>query len=195
MATRPDANANAALAADVRRPVTFCYLDVAGEPIRVTDAPYSFTFAGTGDPDLDDFTFDAVDPRVVSIGVVKNRDAGADTLTLELSGLAGVDDETMTLFGDRSKWIGRDARLWKAMLHPTELTRIGGMWCYYTGYMSVPRIVGDQASQVIQLDVETYLAFFGRASNRTYLDQQRYDAGDLSAQLAIATANGAGKPG
>lgn len=195
MATRPDIAAKGALAADVRRPVTFCYLDVAGEPIRVTDAPYSLTFAGTGDVDLDGFTFEAVDPRMVSVGVVKNKESGADTLTLELSGLAGVDDETMTLFGDRTKWVGRDARLWKAMLHPVDLNQIGGMWCYYTGYMSVPRVVGDASSQVIQLDIETYLAFFGRASNRTYLDQQRYDPGDLSAQLAIATANGAGKPG
>lgn len=46
---------------------------------------------------------------------------------------------------------------------------------------------------MINLEVETYLAFFGQASNRTYLDQQLFDPGDRSAELAIAIANGAAR--
>jgi hypothetical protein len=187
----PDLAAQAALAERVRRPVTFCFLDIAGEPVRVTDAPYSFTFAGTGDEDLDGFTFEAVDARVVSVGDVKAKEGGTDTLTLTLSGLAGIDGETMNSIGNRSNYQGRDARLWKAMLDPVELTRIGAIWPYYTGYMAVPKISGDQTSQTISLEIETYLAFFGQASNRTYLDQASFDPGDLSAELAIAIANGA----
>jgi len=193
MDSRPDSAAQAALAASVRRPVTFAFLDLKGEPIRVTNAPYSFTFAGTGDEDLDGFTFDAVDPRVVSVGPVKAREGGTDTLTLQLSGLAGVDDELMTQIGDRSNWAGRDCRLWRAMLDPHDMTRIGAIWSFYTGYMSVPKITGDRTGQVINMSVESYLAFFGQASNRTYLDQQSYDPGDQSAALAIAIANGASK--
>ncbi|WP_242148931.1 hypothetical protein [Sphingomonas sp. BAUL-RG-20F-R05-02] len=193
MDSRPDTNANAALAADVRRPVTFCLLDLATGPIRVTNAPYSFSFAGTGDEDLDGFTFQAVDPRVVSVGPVKAQEGGTDTLVLTLSGLAGVDDELMTELGDRANYSGRDCRLWRAMLDPQQLTRVGAIWSYFTGYMSVPKIVGDRTSQTIQLSVETYLAFFGQASNRTYLDQLSYDAGDRSAELAIAVANGANR--
>ena len=193
MDSRPDTAAQAALAASVRRPVTFAFLDLKGEPIRVTNAPYSFTFAGTGDEDLDGFTFDAVDPRVVSVGPVKAREGGTDTLTLQLSGLAGVDDELMTQIGDRSNWAGRDCRLWRAMLDPHDMTRIGAVWSFYTGYMSVPKITGDRTGQVINMSVESYLAFFGQASNRTYLDQQSYDPGDQSAALAIAIANGASK--
>jgi hypothetical protein len=193
MDSRPDTSAQAALAASIRRPVTFAFLDLKAEPIRVTNAPYSFTFAGTGDEDLDGFTFDAVDPRVVSVGPVKAREGGTDTLTLQLSGLAGVDDELMTQIGDRSNWAGRDCRLWRAMLDPQDMTRIGAIWSYYTGYMSVPKISGDRTGQVINMSVESYLAFFGQASNRTYLDQQSYDPGDQSAALAIAIANGASK--
>ena len=187
----PDLAAQAALAERVRRPVTFCFLDIAGEPVRVTDAPYSFTFADTGDEDLDGFTFEAVDARVVSVGDVKAKEGGTDTLTLTLSGLAGIDGETMNSIGNRANYQGRDARLWKAMLDPVELTRIGAIWPYYTGYMAVPKISGDQTSQTISLEIETYLAFFGQASNRTYLDQASFDPGDLSAELAIAIANGA----
>lgn len=194
MATQPDADAAAALAERVRRPVTFCFLDIAGDVVRVTDAPYSFSFSGTGDEDLDGFTFDAVDPRVVEVGSVKLKDTGTDTVNLRLSGLIGIDGDLMNQIGNKANWQGRDARLWKAMLHPEDLTQIGAIWSYYTGYMSVPKIVGDQTSQSISLDLESYLAFFGQASGRTYLDQDQYDAGDLSAQLAIAIANGAAQP-
>jgi hypothetical protein len=191
--SRPDASAQAALAADVRRPVTFCFLDLADGPVRVTNAPYNFTFAGTGDEDLDGFTFSAVDPRMVAVGTVKAQEGGSDTLLLTLSGLAGVDDELMTQLGDRANFIGRDCRLWRGMLAPEDLTQLGALWSYYTGYMSVPRVVGDRTSQTIQLSVESYLAFFGQASNRTYQDQQSYDPGDRSAELAIAIANGASR--
>lgn len=189
----PDATAAAALAERVRRPVTFCYLDIKGEPVRVTDAPYSFTFQGTGDEDLDGFTFDAVDPRVVSVAAVKAKEGGTDTVTLTLSGLIGVDSDLLNTIGDKSLWQGRDARLWKAMLDPVTFQQIGAIWPFYTGYMSVPKIVGDKTSQTISLDLESYLAFFGQASNRTYLDQVLYDPGDRSAELAIAIANGASK--
>lgn len=193
MDTRPDSAAQAALAADVRRPVTFAWLDLKGEPIRVTNAPYSVTIAGTGDEDLDGFTFTAVDPRVVSVGPIKAKEGGTDTLTLQLSGLAGVDDELMTQIGDRTNWAGRDCRLWRAMLDPQSMTRIGSLWAFYTGYMSVPKITGDRQGQVMNLSVESYLAFFGQASNRTYLDQQSFDPGDHSAAYSIAIANGASK--
>lgn len=191
MATRPDEAAAAALADRVRRPVTFCYLDIAEEPVRVTDAPYSLTFAGTGDVDLDGFTFQAVDPRLVSVTSVKAKDTGTDTVTLTLSGLIGIDGELMNTIGTKANWQGRDARLWKAMLDPVDLTRIGAIWSYYTGYMNVPKIIGDQTMQTITLDLESYISFFGQASNRTYLDQVNYDPGDKSAELAIAIANGA----
>lgn len=191
MDIRPDTAAQAALASAVRKPVTFAWLDLRDGPIRVTNAPYSFTFAGTGDADLDGFTFTAVDPRMVSVGTVKAKEGGTETLTLQLSGLASVDDETMTEIGDRKNWAGRDCRLWRAMLNPQDMTRIGSIWSFFTGYMSVPQISGDRQGQIINLNVETYLAFFGNASNRTYLDQQSYDPGDMSAALSIAIANGA----
>ena len=187
----PDEAGAAALADRVRRPVTFCFLDIAGEPVRVTDAPYSFTFAGTGDEDLEGYLFQALDPTMVSVGVVKAKEGGSDTLSLELSGLPGIDGDLLNQVGNRANWQGRDARLWKAMLDPADPTRILSLWSYFTGYMAVPKIVGDAKSQTIQLSVETYLAFFNQASNRTYLDQASYDPGDQSAALAIAIANGA----
>ncbi|PTQ13725.1 hypothetical protein CLG96_00115 [Sphingomonas oleivorans] len=186
----PDMAAQAALDAAVRRPVTFAYLDILGEPIRVTNAPYSMNFSGTGDVDLDGFTFDAVDTRFVSVGPVTAKEGGGDTVTVQLSGLAGVDDELMTLIGDKANWQGRDARLWRAMLDPEDFSRIGNIWTYYTGYMAVPKIIGDMTSQLISLDIESYLGFFSQPSNRTWLNQKDYDPGDNSAASSIAIANG-----
>ncbi|MEZ0495396.1 hypothetical protein [Sphingomonas sp. IW22] len=194
MATRPDLVAQNALAADIRRPVDFAFLDIGDEPLRVTTAPSHVSISGTGDEDLDGFTFQALDPMFVSVGRIRSKEGGGDTVTLTLSGLAGVDAALMTDLGNKANYAGRDARLWKAMLHPDTLGQIGAIWCYYTGYMSVPRIVGDRSSQVITLDVESYLGFFSQASNRTYQDQQVYDPGDRSAELAVAIANGAGNP-
>ena len=193
MLDRPDAAAQGALAADVRKPITLCWLDILGEPMRVTNAPYSMTIVGSGDEDLDGYTFQAVDPRFVQVGTVKAAEGGTDTLTLRLSGLAGVDDELMTDIGDRARWLGRDCRLWRAMLDPQDFGRIGAIWTYYTGYMAVPRITGDRQSQTINLEVESYLSFFGQASNRTYLDQQNFDPQDRSAELSIAIANQANR--
>lgn len=192
MPSQPDALAAAALGDDVRRPATFVWLDIAGEPIRVTNAPYSTYFAGTGDPDLDGHTFDAVDSRFVGVSPIKVKEDGTDTVTLTLSGLAGVDDDLMTTIGSKANFQGRDCRIWHGMLDPDTFARIGTMWCFYTGYMTMPRIVGDKSSQTILLEVESYLAFVKRASGRTYLDQASYDPLDLSAELAIAIANGAG---
>jgi len=193
MAMQPDALAAEALGADIRKPATFVWLDIAGEPVWATDAPYSVLFSGTGDPELDGFTFDAVDSRLVSVSPIKVREDGTDTVTLQLSGLAGVDDELMTAIGNTANFQGRDCRIWRAMLDPDTFGRIGAVWCDFTGYMNVPRIVGDQDGQLIQLECETYLAFLKRASGRTYLDLSNFDPGDRSGELAIAIANGAGK--
>ena len=193
MATRPDAAAAQALAERVRRPVIVAFLDIKDEPIRVTDAPYSFDFSGTGDPDLDGYRFQAVDPRVVSVAEVKSKEGGSGTVQLSLSGLQGIDGELLTTIGDKSQWQRRTVRVWKAMLDPVTFLPRGAIWGYYTGYMQVPQIVGDQASQTIILEVESYLGFFERASNRSYIDQQSFDPADRSAELSIAIANQANR--
>jgi len=189
MASRPDSSAIAALDQPVIRPHTVGFLDILGDPIRVTTAPYSITFEGTGDADLDGHTFLAVDPRFISVSAVRSKEGGGDTVSCTLSGLAGVDDELMTRIGDKANWQGRDARLWR-MMFDENLQRIGNIWCYFTGYMTVPKVVGDRSAQTIILDIETYLAFLMQASNRSWLDQARYDSGDLSAEASIAVANG-----
>lgn len=178
-----------ALGASLLHPCYVGWLDFLGDPVRVTTAPYSVTFAGTGDADLDGKTFDAITPELVGVSEVHHQDQGSDTVTATLGGLIGPNTDLLNIIGDRSKWQGRNARLW-LMLYDTAFARIGNVWPYYTGILLDAGIKGSIEAQTIEVQIESYLASFDEPSNRTYLDQKSYDAGDLSAEAAIAIANG-----
>lgn len=193
MASRPDAAAVGMMGRFIRRPINLIWLDIAEEPVWVTDAPYSLQIVGTGDEDLDGKTFSAVDPRFIAVGPVKQKETGTDTVTLKLSGLPSIDDELMTTIGNKANWQGRDVRLWRAMLNPENLQRVGTIWAYHTGFMNVPKITGDSTSQMILLETESYFGLLGQASGGNYLQQSLFDPGDRSADLAIALANGSSK--
>lgn len=187
--SRPDATAAAALDARVIRPVFFCYLDIATDPLRACTAGRSYSFTGTGNPDLDGFTFEGIDPRVVDVGPVRNKDGGADTVTAKLSGIVTLDAALLNLVGDRANWQGRTAQLWR-MIRDEAGSQQGAVQHYYTGYMTSLTIGGSPGDQVINLSIDSYLAAYSSASNRTYLDQDQFDPGDQSARAAIAIANG-----
>lgn len=192
--SRPDAVAAAALVAAVVRPPFLCWIDIVGDPLRATTWSRSIVPSGTGDPELDGFTFDALDPQLVNIGPVKQAEGGSDTVTATLSGIVGPDTDLLNLIGDQSKWRGRTVRLWQGVFDEVD-TPIGTFWPYHTGRMMAASFRGDPAQQIIEIRVEGYLAALSAASNRTYLDQADYDPGDLSAQASIAIANGAKKNG
>lgn len=186
-----DALHAAALDAPVIRPRYFAFLDILGGAVRVTNLPFSIEFAPdeTGDEDLDGYVFEALDHRLTGVSDIQYKEGGADTVSITLAGMVGVDDELLTLIGDKTNWQGRLCRLWRVMLD-AEDKPIGGYWSFFTGYMSVPKIVGDRGSQAMVIDVETYLSFLTAPSNRSYLNQSDYDPEDLSAEASIAVANG-----
>lgn len=185
----PDPIASAALDAQVIKPVFFAYLDFNGDPIRANSSGADVIVTGTGDPDLDCHTFIGVRPDLVSVSSVSVREGGSDSVTAEISGLPGVDDETLALISDRANYQGRPARLWRVIRDARNVQK-GAFQPYYTGYMVALDVGGSASMQKISVTIETYLAAFSRASNRTYLDQERYDPGDLSARAALGIANG-----
>lgn len=187
--SRPDSTAKAALDLQLLHPCFVGYLDFSGDPMRVTTAPYSVTFSSTGDTDLDTYTFDAMDPQIISVSEVQHKEDGSETVTASLSGLATVDTALLNIIGDTSLWRGRTASLW-LMLYDTSYARVGNVWRFYTGRMMSAAIKGDIAGQTIEIQIEGYLASLSQASNRTYLDQSYFDSGDLSAAASIAIANG-----
>lgn len=191
--SRPDATASAALDADYIRPGFFGFLDIVGDPIRVNTLGYDITITGSGFQEMDGYTFAGIDGRVVDIDPVRMRAGGSEQVTARLSGLRDLDNATLNTLGDRANWQGRPAMLWR-MIRDATGTQQGAIQHYYTGYMVALGIKGDPFEQTIEVAIETYLAAFSAASNRTYLDQERYDPGDLSARAAIAIANGISGP-
>lgn len=186
---RPDNTASAALGQQVIRPAFFAWLDIIGDPVRATTWIADITPTGTGDPDLDGHAFDALDPSFVTIGGATNKPGGSETVYAQLSGLVGPDTDLLNLIGDQANWRGRDARLWY-LVHDEAYAPQGGICAYYTGRMISVEIKGSPENQIIQVGIESYLATLTQPSNRAYLDQAYYDAGDLSAQVAISIANG-----
>lgn len=186
-----DATAISALdSSEVIQPAFFCWLDILGDPLRATTWSSDVTFAGTGDADLDGNTFLAIDPTVAEVSTVQHREGGSDSVTVSLSGLLLPDADLLATIGDRANWQGRPARLWMR-IHDETGTAQGAVAAYYTGYMMALEIVPAADSQTIRITIENYLALLSAPSNRTYLDQERYDSGDLSAKATIGAANGA----
>ena len=184
----PDVTAAAALDADVVKPVWFVFLDFVGDPVRGNSSGVDITISGTGQPDLDG-EFLGVDPSLVSVSSLKIAPGGSDTMTVRLSGIRGLDDDARQLLADPANWQGRVARMWR-MIRNAENVQQGGIQHYYTGYMMSLAHLGSASGLTIEVSIESYLAAFGEASGRTYLDQESFDPGDLSARAALAIANG-----
>jgi hypothetical protein len=186
----PDATHAAALSEPVIKPVFFAWLDLDGDPVRANTSGKNITPTGTGDSDLDGHEFLGIAGDVVNISPVRYKPGGSDSVTAELSGIPGIDDDTLELLADRANWQGRDARLWRIIRNASNVQQ-GGYHAYYTGKMVGLTHGGSPASGLkLVVTIEGYLSAFSEASGRTYLDQARYDAGDESARAAIAIANG-----
>lgn len=185
----PDSTHAAALDAEVIKPVWFAWLDIAGDPVRANTSGRTLTPTGTGDDDLDGFEFLGITARLVSVSPVRIRQGGSDTVTAQLSGIQGLDADDLALLADPTTWRGRDARLWRIVRNASNVQQ-GGFHPYYTGKMVALTHRGDSKGQTISVTIESYLAVFSSPSNRTYLDQARYDPGDESARASIAIANG-----
>lgn len=187
--SRPDPAASAALDGDIIRPGFFVFLDIADNPVRFNTLGYDVTVSGSGFAEMDGQPFIGTNGKFVDIGAVQAKSGGSDQLVCSLSGLRDIDNETLNIIGDQTKWQGRPAFLWR-MIRDENGTQQGAIQHYYTGYMVALSIEGDPAEQTIQLAIEGYLVAFSQASNRTYLDQDLFDPADLSATAAIAIANG-----
>ena len=187
--SRPDATASAALGLSVIKPIFLVYLDIDGDEVRANTSGYDMALTGTGDPDLDGFTYYGISGDFIDISPVKNVAGGSDTVTGELSGIEGVDSSLLASIQDKTNWQGRVARLWRIVRDGVDVQQ-GGIQSYYTGYMMALDHIGSVSGQTLRMTIESYLAILSQASYRTYLQQELYDAGDLSARAGIAIANG-----
>lgn len=187
--SHPDATAIAALSADVIKPVFFAWLDILGDPVRANTSGADVTPASTGDADLDGRLFIGISGALVEVSSVQFSQGGSESVTAQLSGIPELDAGTLALIENRANWQGRNARLWRVIRNAANVQQ-GGYHAYYTGKITMLTHSSGDGGEVLTATIESYLAVFSQASNRTYLSQERFDAGDLSARAAIAIANG-----
>ena len=184
----PDSTAAAAMDGDVVKPVWFVYLDIVGDPVRANSSGTDINIAGSGQADLDG-TYIGVDPKLVAMSSLKAQPGGSDTRWIRLSGIRGLDDETRAQLADPANWQGRLIRRWR-LIRDANNVQQGAIQHIDTGYMMGLTHIGSASSLTLELTYESYLAAFGKASGRTYLDQEGFDELDLSARAALAIANG-----
>lgn len=171
-----------------------CYLDVVGDPLRASTGLYDKTFSGTGDPDLDGYTYSSYPSDLISVSEVQHDEAGSNQVSVSMSGLIVNNIDFLNTIGNRSNWQGRTARLWWYVVDANE-NQVGEVYGYYTGYMNDIMINGSPDSQTITMTIEHYLVTLTATTNKTYQMQKEYDSGDESAARSIAAANGANKAG
>lgn len=186
-------NLSGTLQTAIEQPVVYarwvCYLDVNTDPLRATTGLYNKTFSGTGDAELDGFTFESLDHNLISVSDVQHDEAGSNQVSVAMSGLIVNDAAFLNLIGDKANWQGRLAKLWWYVVDENE-NQIGEVFSYYTGYMNDISINGTPDSQTVTMTIEHYLVTLTQTSNKTYMMQAEYDSGDRSADAAIASANG-----
>jgi uncharacterized membrane protein YgcG len=186
-----DAPATAALDSEVVKPRWYAWLDILGDPVLATTAPANVTFPmDVADADLRGKTFVAYNPKFVDISEVHLQVGGASSVTASLSGLVLPDNALLNTIADPANWQGRIARLWMG-IHDQTGVQQGAVVPYHGGYMSSLEIDGQPEAQTIACIIESFTASWSHATGRTYMDQQKYDPNDLSAEAALAAANGA----
>lgn len=187
----PDATASAALGQNVIKPVYFLYLDFLGDPVLANTSGADVTPSGTGIPKLDGNLFLGVDGHFGELSPIQTGDGGSKSITATLSGIpaAAIDEDTLALIDDPANWRGRDADVWQVIRNASNVQQ-GGFRTWCAGRIVAMNHGGDERGLKITVHIEGYLAALSEASNRTYLDQERYDADDLSAAASIAIANG-----
>ena len=188
-----DATTQAALEATVVNWRVLIYADFVGDVLRGTSGLYNKVISGSGDTELDG-TYDSFNHDLINVSTVKHNESGSDTVSISMSGLVVNNADFLAIIGDKSKWQGRIARLWFYCVDQNE-SQVGSVIPYYTGYMNEVSISGSAGSQTVTLTIENYLASIAGAQNKTYLIQNIFDAGDLSAETSIAAANGMAEAG
>ena len=211
-----DATTQAALEATVVNWRVLIYADFDGDVLRGTSGLYDKVISGSGDAELDG-TYDSFDHNMIQVSPVKHNEDGSDTVSISLGGLlvnAGyIQDrfnnfildrdgafinsrgsDFLNLIGDKTRWQGRIARLWFYCVDQNE-NQVGSIIPYYTGYMNEVSVSGSSDSQLVALTIENYLVSLSGTQNKTYLIQNLYDSGDLSAETSIAAANGMAEAG
>jgi hypothetical protein len=174
----------------VIRPVHFVFMDFLGDPLRANDSGMTIVISGQADANLNG-QYDGLTGEVAEISSVRVGVGGSDTVTARLSGLQELDADMLNIIGDESKWKGRLCQMWRIVWDQNNASQ-GAYQHFYTGYMVDVIMGGGADEQFIEVSIENYLTAYVNPSNRTYLSQHEFDAGDLSGTVTPGLPNSGG---
>lgn len=183
------ASMSTAISESVVRPVLIGRLAITGDPVTAWTGPGLFAPTGTGDAELDGFTFDSVEGFVDVSSIKEDQGIGGPvTITAQAHDL----DSTLLrqVVRDKRTWRGQPAYLWLGLLdenslvvsHPTRIK---------TGVMTSMEVKRgrDGASILVTLDQD-----FGNARSAPFrvIDHPRIWPDDTFATFVQKLSN---KPG
>lgn len=123
------------LAAAEVRPVTVGFLDIHTDPVRGWTGPGTFAPTGTGDTDLDGFTFSSVEGAVEISDFIDNQDIGGEVTVSYAAGEMADEEVFQQLIVDRRAWFGRRAKFWRFFLAADEGSVGSEFYTLFNGVM------------------------------------------------------------
>ena len=122
----PDSTHSAALDAAVIKPVWFAFLDFVGDPVRANTSGKDIVPSGSGDADLDGETFVGISGELVAVSPVKIGPGGSETVTAQLSGIPGLDDDEIALLATNGVSVVACTAMRRGEARPNSCSRVSG---------------------------------------------------------------------
>lgn len=170
----------------VIRPVLIGRLDIQTDPVAAWTGPGIFAPSGTGDTELDGYTFDGIE-GFIDISNIKEDQGIGGPVTLTATAHDLDDNLLRQLVRDKRTWRGQNAFLWLGLLDETANV-ISNPTRIKTGVMTSMEIQRrpDDSSVVVTIDQD-----LGNASSPPFLilDHPRIWSGDTFATFMTKLAN------
>jgi hypothetical protein len=167
------APSDAQLSASAPRVFICAYLDILDDPVWAALAPLSVvtpasTILPAPDPDFDNRTFTALDPRFVSVTPVVHGPGGMEAVEYRIAGTLAADSAYLTALSNPARFRGRPAKLWLGVFNDSWQPVAARP--FSVGYMTTPKFVIAPDEQAISIISENYMALIGSgAPSRTLL--------------------------
>lgn len=183
------------LAAAVVRPVTVGWLNFASDPIYGWTGHGALAPTGTGDADLDGFTFLEIEGAVELSEVQHDRGMGGPITITFAAGEMASEPAVLQLVADRRAFLGRRAKLWRMFLAADESAVLPEFYVLYNGVMVSAETVrqpGQPALLRITCDQDLQKA---QTPPVRWIDHQQWYPTDTASSFINSLARGGSATG
>lgn len=186
------------LAAATVRPVYIAWFDVKDAEIRGWTGPGTLVPTGTGDTDLDDYTYDSAEGAVSVSDLVEDQGIGSEVsisfaVSEDIAGwIMGTSTVGESFLGDpggpifdqiivdRRAFLGRAAVIWLAFLNEGESAILPEVERVFSGVMigcAMTRQAGQPTVVTLTCDQDTQ---FAQMAPARLMDHQFFNVGDTA---------------